>query len=166
MGKYNTYEGDITELEYNEIAVVGTNTEGRYGMGFALYCKKKGWLENTNPRGMNGKTYGIVTKDLTKSSHPSVSTMNIKTQIMKLYMVASISSTRKFLIPYKAEGVNLNNYTPIEMAQMFVDVEIIGEETSKILGFGPGYDGGGIIPPNVIFEEGFAQLMEELKTKK
>lgn len=161
---YSTYKGDITELEEDEIAVVGTNTEGRYGMGFALYCKKKGWLKGTNPRGMNGKTFGIVTKDLTKDKHPSISTHEIAMQIMELYIKASMDGSKKYFIPYKAEGANLNNYTPEEMAGIFVDVEYTGFISNAILGCFP--DGNDIIPPNVIFEEGFAELMRELKSKK
>ena len=50
----------ITELKDNEIFVFGSNLSGRHGKGAAKTAIKWGAVWG-NPRGLQGKTYGIPT---------------------------------------------------------------------------------------------------------
>jgi hypothetical protein len=156
-----TYKGDITSLEPHQIAVFGSNTEGRHGMGFALWCYKNAGAIRGQAEGLQGQSYGLITKDLTKSTHPSVSDWEIMSGIGKLYIVASALSHKEFLIPYKGYGTNLNNYTPEEMARLFVRVEEHGKKLARDFGLVHIQDDP--VPPNVIFEESFFELMNKIK---
>lgn len=156
-----TYCGDITKLEPHQVAVCGTNTEGRHGMGFALWCKKNAGAIYGQAKGLMGQTYGIVTKDLSKGTHPSVPKEYIHKQIGDLYAVSVILKDREFLIPYKGHGVNLNNYSPEEMAEMFVSVEHEAYNVADAIGWR--YPG---VPPNIIFEESFYELMLKIKRER
>ena len=134
------YKGIITELPENGIFVYGANTEGRHGKGAALLARQK-FGAKYGLVGLQGQSYGIVTKDLTKRVHPSISESSIRQQISNLYYIAKNSPEKDYYVVYSGSGVNLNGYTNKEMAVMFNDNP----------------------PPNVIFEEGFAKLMKELE---
>ena len=134
-----TYQGNIEYLNFDQIFVFGSNTEGRHGKGAALLaCQKFGAIYG-QAKGYQGNCYAIVTKDLTKHSHPSITQEEIINQIKQLYSFAKIC-TKDFLIAYKGIGPNLNGYTPNQMAQMFACDDI---------------------PDNIVFEEEFAKLVEK-----
>jgi hypothetical protein len=156
-----TYKGDITRLEPHQIFVFGSNTEGRHGMGAALWAKKNAGAIQGQAKGRQGQSYAIVTKDLTKGTHPSVPRSEIMAQISFLYGYAFGHYHEEFIIPYKGEGTNLNSYTPKEMAEMFVDIEITALEFAEQTGWE--YPG---IPPNLVFEEEFWKLIQEIRTEK
>lgn len=139
-----TYKGRITKpKDENHILVAGTNTEGRHGKGAALVGKKAfGGLQG-QPRGLQGQFYGIVTKDLRKSSHPSIPQESIVDEISSMYEFARNNSDKLFSIAY-GTGENLNGYTPEEMSTMFAKAAI---------------QSGMPIPSNVEFNEDFAQLV-------
>lgn len=134
-----TYTGQITTLPENGIFVFGANTQGRHGKGAALIAKTKFGAIYGQPQGMQGKSYAIVTKDLTKTRHPSVTVESILTQIAKLYSVAHFNPLKDFFVAYSADGTNLNGFTNIQMALMFAKH---------------------IIPENIVFEVKFAQLIQ------
>ena len=134
----NTYKGQITELKPNEVFVFGSNTQGRHGKGAALIAKTKFGAIYGKARGLMGQSYGIITKDLTKSRTPNISKETIEDQICELYGYASAYSELTFYIAYSGTGYNLNGYTPQEMAIMFSCCTI---------------------PDNIVFEEEFAKLM-------
>ena len=134
-----TYKGDITELKYKQVLVITTNTQGRHGRGNALLGMKIGGAIYGRAKGPQGKCYGIITKDLTKRIHPSISKEYIIEQIGEFYEFAKKYWDLEFLVPYKGTGTNLNAYTPSEMADMFSKFEI---------------------PENIIFEEEFAKLLK------
>lgn len=134
-----TYSGNITKLDHRQIFVFGSNTEGRHGKGAAKVAMRFGAVSG-KPMGLYGQTYGIITKDLTKQRHPSVSQHNIESQIGTLYYAAETMPFYDFLVAYNAAGVPLNGYTAEQMAAMFKNA--------------------GPIPGNIIFEEGFAKLIE------
>lgn len=152
----NTYKGRIEKLEPHQVAVCPTNTEGRHGMGFALWCYKNAGAIRGQASGIMGQSYGIVTKDLTKDRHPSVPVENIINSLSGLYVYASFHPDKEFLVPYNTEDRYLNGYTPYEMAAMFATLEVSGRTLSKKIGIDfPG------VPPNILFEEGFAKLIED-----
>lgn len=138
-----TYSSIITKLEPNQIFVFGSNTQGRHGKGAALWARQHAGAIYGQARGLQGQSYAIVTKDLTKQIHPSISPLDITDQIRKLYHDATCNNNYEFLIAYKGDGVNLNSYTPRQLADMFY---LAGEYFGKI-------------PDNIIFEEQFWLLV-------
>jgi len=135
-----TYSGKIETLQPNQVFVFGSNTEGRHGAGAALTAKQKFGAIYGQSEGLQGQSYGIITKDLTKTTHPSRTKKQVETQIAKLYDFADKNKDKEFLIAYSGEGKNLNAYTPQEMANMFSAFSI---------------------PSNVVFEESFAKLLNK-----
>lgn len=141
-----TYKGLITKLEPNQIFVFGSNPQGRHGKGAALWARQNAGAIYGQGEGLQGQSYAIITKDLTKSVHPSISSYSIIGAIKELYAYClSLSldgEPKEFLIAYSATGTNLNGYTNKEMAKMFA---------VAAKGFG--------IPRGIVFEEGFAELV-------
>lgn len=141
-----TYQGNISkEIAKNDILVFGSNTEGKHGKGTAKLAILYFGAIYGQAKGLQGHSYAIVTKNLTKSKHPSVDRNYIIEQIDNLYMFAVERPEWKFYIPYNTTATNLNAYTPNQMAEMFA-----GTHNS--------------IPDNVIFEETFGQLVQQIKT--
>jgi len=136
-----TYKGEITHLEPNQIFVFGSNTQGRHSLGAALIARTKFGAIYGQSDGLQGQSYAIITKDLTKYNHPSISREQIEYQIKNLYQFAQKNQDKEFLIVYKI-GKNLNHYSSQEMADMFSSSDI---------------------PENVIFEEGFSELLKKFK---
>lgn len=134
-----TYKGNITKLKPNQVFVFGSNTEGRHGGGAALVAYELFGANYGQSRGPQGQSWAIVTKDLTKTRHPSISKSTIITQIQVLYGEARITPEKEYFIAYSGTGRNLNYYTPAEMAEMFSDKNI---------------------PDNIVFEEEFAKLVK------
>lgn len=132
-----TYTGKLTKLPPNDIFVFGSNTQGRHGKGAALDAIKYFRAIYGQPEGLQGQSYAIITKDLTKYKHPSISTLSIISQIHNLYKYAINNPNNKFYIAYKI-GNNLNGYTSKEMADIFSDIEI---------------------PNNIVFDEEFSKLL-------
>lgn len=133
-----TYIGLIKYLEPNQIFVFGSNTEGRHGKGSALIAREKFGAKYGQSKGLQGHSWAIVTKDLTKKIHPSVSKEYIINQIKELYQYAKENKEKEFLIAYGVNK-NLNAYSPQEMADMFSSNEI---------------------PENIVFEENFSKLLK------
>ena len=139
----NTYKGMIDSLPENGIFVFGSNTQGRHGKGAALKAKNEFGAIYGQSWGRQGSSYAIVTKDLTKTQHPSIKTDKIIGQIELLYSYSKKNSELDFYVVYSGKGVNLNGYTPKHMADMF------RLATRRIQ-----------MPENIIFEEEFAKLIE------
>jgi len=134
----NTYKGFITKLPNNGIFVFGSNPQGRHGKGAALTARRLFGAKYGQGKGLMGQSYGIITKDLTKSKHPSISSSDIKQQIKALYNYADANLHLQFYIIYSGKGNNLNGYTNQQMADMFSCTTI---------------------PVNIVFEEEFAKLL-------
>lgn len=134
-----TYKGLIKKLQPNQIAVVGTNPQGIHGAGAARWAKFNAGLRDGHSYGLCGKSYAVVTKDLSKIHHPSISADEILDQLDDLAEFAKIHPELEFMVFYSGTGPNLNGYTPQQMADMFESI---------------------IWPENIIFEKGFAKLME------
>jgi hypothetical protein len=91
--------------------------------------------------GMQGRSYALITKDLRKQIHPSISPEIIKKQLEHLYNI-SRNSDYEFVVAYSGSGTNLNGYSPKEMAAMFAAFPI---------------------PSNFVFEEEFYKLILEIQ---
>ena len=150
-----TYTGLIKELKSNEIFVFGSNPEGKHGAGTAKIAVDRYGVKYGQGRGMQGQSYGLITKNLTegyiekrtgdiysKSGMKSITLYQIWYNIRQLYSIARDNPDKDFLIAYTASGTNLNGYTSKEMAELFKD-----------------NDG---IPENIVFEDEFAKLIQEL----
>lgn len=134
MKTYTTLPSPSAE----KILVFGSNTEGRHGKGSALLARQEWGAKYGQARGLQGNSYAIVTKDLTKNVHPSVPIISILLEINKLYEFAEVNPHLDFYVVYKGNYANLNGYSPLQMAKMF---------------------GVFTIPTNIIFEENFAELV-------
>ncbi len=135
-----TYKYPLITLPNNGIFVFGSNTEGRHGMGTALTARTLFGAIYGQAKGLQGKSYAIITKDLTKRVHPSIDEDTILKQINALYNYADDNIHLNFYIAYSGKGSNLNNYTPQQMADMFNYFNI---------------------PVNIVFEEEFVKLIKQ-----
>jgi len=142
-----TYKGLITELPENGIFVFGSNTQGRHGKGAALVAKQRFGAIYGQFKGLQGRSYAIVTKDLTKSQHPSIKLISIIYQIYELYKFAEEHPELDFYIIYSGNGQNLNGYSNEKLAWAFSD-------RGTIL-----FRRGENVPNNIVFEEEFNKLV-------
>lgn len=133
-----TYTGKIKSIRPGQIFVFGSNTQGRHGKGAAKFAYDKCGAIYGRAYGIQGNSYAIVTKDLTKKYHPSISTNEIQSQIVELYRYADHHSDLTFFVAYSGAGTNLNGYTSDQMAKMFATRSI---------------------PDNIVFESRFALLV-------
>lgn len=133
-----TYTNKLIKLPNNGIFVFGSNPQGRHGKGAALIAKIYFGAKYGQARGLQGKSYAIVTKDLTKSKHPSVPTKDIKNEIKELYQYAIEHPELEFYVAYSGSGRLLSGFTPKEMANLYSCTNI---------------------PNNIIFEEEFSKLL-------
>lgn len=139
-----TYSGMIQNLAPNQVFVFGSNTQGKHGKGAALTAKNKFGAIYGQAEGPQGQSYAIITKDLTKNTHPSRTPEQIKEQIHNLYEYARENPDKEFLVAYSGNGTNLNAYSNQEMADMF------GSEP---------------IPNNIVFEQEFNKLIPTESTQ-
>ena len=143
VAERKTYTGRITKLDENGIFVFGSNTQGRHGKGAALTAKNMFKAVYGRAKGLQGQSYAIVTKDLTKPTHPSVTRQSIEEQIAELYKYANENPGKEMYVAYAGSGANLNGYSNEEMAQMFASSPI---------------------PNNIVFEAGFNELVKKYET--
>lgn len=139
---HKTYLGEFTSLEPHQYFVFGSNTQGRHGKGAALVAKLYFGAKYGQAKGLQGQSYAIITKDLTKKVHPSIPKEFIIEQIKEFYLFASINPNKQYLVAYSGKGSNLNSYSPMDMSHMFLCVP-----RSEI-------------PKNIIFEKNFYHLMK------
>ena len=109
----------ITALEPHQVFVFGSNTQGRHGKGAALQAVKFG-AEYGNPRGRQGRSYAIVTKDLAKpkDQQRSVSLNEIKAQIGVFLDHAIAHPEHEFLVTQF--GCDLAGYSEQEIGSLWV----------------------------------------------
>jgi len=82
----------IEHLPNNGIFVFGSNTEVRHGLGSALTAKQNFGAIYGQSSGRQGQSYAIITKDLHKKFHPSISKEQISSQIKDLYQYAIVNN--------------------------------------------------------------------------
>ena len=140
-----TYSGMIQNLAPNQVFVFGSNTQGKHGKGAALTAKNKFGAIYGQAEGPQGQSYAIITKDLTKNTHPSRTPEQIKEQIHNLYEYARENPDKEFLVAYSGKGTNLNAYSNQEMADMFSSEPI---------------------PNNIVFEQEFNELISITRESK
>lgn len=135
----------IKELPPNGIFVFGSNTEGRHGKGAALIAKTKFGAKQGQSTGLQGQSYAIVTKNLTKGvefmqknqdkiGEKSISLEDIREQLSDLFNYAIDNPYKKFYVTKL--GSSLAGYT----------VEEIRNEIQQVNDI----NGGNFIPDNII----------------
>jgi len=100
----------------NKIFVFGSNTEGRHGAGAALHARQQWNAIYGQSKGLQGRSYAIITKDLSKGLR-SVSLESIETQVIDLIQFAGTKSEWLFYI--SAIGCGLAGFKIEEIAPMF-----------------------------------------------
>lgn len=106
----------IKRLEDNQVFVFGANTQGRHGKGAALTARTKFGAIYGQSKGLQGKSYAIVTKELRKDYNP-VTLDEIKQGIDNFIIFAKENTHLTF---YVVElGCNLAYFTVEEIAPLF-----------------------------------------------
>lgn len=138
-----TYRGPLDILPDNSIFVFGSNTQGRHGLGAALWARLNAGAIYGVPNSIQGNSYAIITKDISSKPYKSMNKDFIIIQIEILYNYCHNNNGKSFLVAYM-DKPNLNGYTPQEMVDMFKAAAPHGNYH--------------FIPSNIIFEESFAKL--------
>lgn len=107
---------NITSLKPNEVFVFGSNTEGRHGKGAALVAKQKFGAVYGKTTGLQGQSYAIVTKDLSKGEK-SISLNQIGKQLQDLMLFAKDNPDKKFYVTKL--GSSLAGYTVSDITSLF-----------------------------------------------
>lgn len=140
MNGISYWKGDlINELELDQVFVFGSNPEGRHGAGAAKQAMKWGAVYG-NGRGLQSRTYALVTKNLKLNYHEkstgiiykkmgtrSVTLEMIRDNISELIQCCVDNPNRQFLVPYKIGDENLNGYSDREMANLFIEIDPLPE---------------------------------------
>lgn len=107
---------NITELKDSEVFVFGSNESGRHGKGAAKTALKWGakWGQAS---GLQGKTYGIPTKDA--SIRRTLNISEIQKYVDVFIEFAKYNPSKTFLVT--EIGCGLAGYKPKQIAPLFKD---------------------------------------------
>lgn len=150
-----TYKGLVKNMEPHQIFVFGSNPEGIHGAGAAKVAVDHYGAILGKGRGLMGRSYGLVTKNLSRgffekesgitynsAGERSVSKTQILLNIIELYLYARANPELEFMIAY-TPAPNLNGYTPVEMVELFLSVPV---------------------PNNIVLNEELIQMYNEHQT--
>ncbi len=112
--KYTNYTG-------NKVFIFGSNTEGIHGAGAAAYALNNYGAVWGQPIGLQGNSYAIITKDLSKGNK-SISLKVIKAQLLKLFEFAKNNPNLEFYLT--AIGTGLAGYSMKEIVSLFIREDI------------------------------------------
>lgn len=156
------WKGDkIDKLEENQVFVFGSNPQGRHGAGAAKLAVSFGAKYGVG-RGLSGKTYALVTKNLKAGyfekatgityegdSYRSVSPEQIMKNVQDLYECATQHPKLDFLVIYQYDvwpngtlKKSLNGYNAKDMIDIFTKA--------------------GKIPENIVFHESYQPHIEKI----
>ncbi|WP_017314073.1 A1S_2505 family phage non-structural protein [Mastigocladopsis repens] len=116
---YKIIPNRITKLGENQIFVFGSNTEGKHGAGGALFARQHCDAQYGNPQGLQGRSWGIITKDLSKGKC-SIPLPQIKYQISEVINYAAAHPELEFL--FSAIGCSLAGYSATKIGGLFADI--------------------------------------------
>lgn len=111
---------NITSLKPNEVFVFGSNTEGKHGAGAAKTAVDSFGAKYGQAKGLQGQSYGIVTKDLAKGKK-SVTLDSIYQQIIGLNNEAKVKNTLKFYVTKL--GTDLAGFKIEEIKQIWKNIQ-------------------------------------------
>jgi hypothetical protein len=123
--RFQNTPSEITELEKNEVIVVGTNTQAIHGVGLAKLAKEKWGLIPGISMGLCNQSYGLITKDLTifnpnsedHGEYKNLMKAFIGVQLINLYFFAALRKDLTFYITLI--GCGLGGFTIDEIAPLF-----------------------------------------------
>lgn len=105
----------IRKLTNNEVFVFGSNLSGRHGLGAAKTAL--GWgAKWGQAEGLQGRTYGIPTKD--SSVRRTLSVIEIKPYVDRFIQFAKDNPNLIFLVT--EVGCGLSKYHPKDIAPLFI----------------------------------------------
>lgn len=107
------------DLPHNAIVVVGTNFEGRHGLGGANMAMKLFGLTYGHSKGICNRTFAIITKDLKKGKR-SVTIDFIFNQVIDS-MEFAVKNPDKILY-YTKFGSSLAGFTIEEIKNIFKEI--------------------------------------------
>ncbi len=117
----NTCPEIIDKLRSDEIFVFGSNTEGRHGAGAARAAVDKFGAKMGQASGLQGQSYAIVTKDLSKGER-SIHLELIEDDLVRLFEYARLTPGKKFFLT--PIGTGLAGYTIEEIALLISDKNV------------------------------------------
>lgn len=109
----------ITSLKENEIFVFGSNLSGRHGCGAALTALRKFGAKYGQGEGLQGRSYGIPTKD---RKLKVLSLSQIESKIKRFLKFAKENPELTFLVT--EIGCGLAGYKPKQIGPLFSNYEI------------------------------------------
>lgn len=98
------------------IFVFGSNTEGRHGKGATLTAYQNHGAIYGNPRGRQGNSYAIITKEL-RPTHPPVTIGEVAIRIRAFLYYATQHPDDTFNVT--RIGCDLAGFTPQQIAPLF-----------------------------------------------
>ncbi len=110
---------NITSLKPNEVFVFGSNTEGKHGAGAAKTAVDKFGAKYGQAEGLQGQSYGIVTKDLAKGEK-SIPLSKIKSSLADFLIFAKNNTGKKFYVTKL--GTMLAGYSVDEIKNLFAEL--------------------------------------------
>lgn len=117
-GKYTVDPIDKSTMFENDIFVFGSNTEGKHGAGAAKVALNLYGAIYGQAKGIQGNSYAIITKDLTKGNK-SISLTTIEEQIDELIEFAINNEDKTFHVT--KIGCGLGGFTIEEISQLFAN---------------------------------------------
>ena len=112
--KFEYYEGEIIELNNNQVFVFGSNLAGRHGAGAAKKAKEDFGAVYGIGEGSTGECYAIPTKCKALNT---LSLIDINFNVATFLHAASMYSRLQFLIT--KVGCGLAGYNEADIAPMF-----------------------------------------------
>lgn len=100
------------------ILVFGSNTEGRHGKGVAYKARVSWGAIYGVAEGMQGDSYGIITKEL-RSDRPKITLEDIKKGVNSFLKFAKANPDLFFIVT--PIGCGLAGFIPKQIAPFFVD---------------------------------------------
>lgn len=115
----------ITELQFDQVFVFGSNTNGIHGKGAALLAKEKFGAQPGNPRGIQGRSYAIPTRELVHGvAWYNLSLTAIQKEVDAFIQFAREHPELEFLVTQI--GCGLGGKTPNDIAPLFYDAMSVG----------------------------------------
>lgn len=106
-------------MEYNQkIFVFGSNREGRHSAGTALHAARNWGAKHGQARGLQGRSYAIVTKEL-RPDKPAVTLEEIAQEVEHFLIFAMNHMEMDFVV--SAIGCGLAGFKSYQIAPMFHD---------------------------------------------
>ena len=99
------------------IFVFGSNREGRHGKGAASLARQYHGAIYGQPRGLQGRSYAIITKEL-RRGYPAVTLQEIRLGVNEFLDFATRNPTFTFYVT--RIGCGLAGFTEIQIAPMFL----------------------------------------------